>query len=309
MADLREQITETLRGRLLRGIAAGTLRPGDRLPTSRELATEFEADYRLAIDAYKELQKEGLVELRPRGGVYIAQRRAGSDGVPPLPELWLVDVFTSSLAREIPAPELAGWLQRCLGTLRLRAVVVGSTDHQVYELSRELRDDFGLEADGLLANDIRSESVATQSLKRVDLIITTDAHAELVRKLGSDLKKTVIVISVRPELLGGEWALLLRRPVYVLVASPALGDILRDFYAKVPGIENLHVIVFGRDDLSAIPEGAPTYVTQMVRAQLGQTRIPGRILPAARVISSESACEIFTFIIRSNIEAMSRIGR
>lgn len=309
MADAREQMVDTLRGRILRGIHSGTLVPGDRMPTSREVAAEFEVDYRLAIVAYKELQREGLVELRPRGGVYISQRAAGSLGIPPLPQPWLVDVFAAGLAREIPAPELSGWLQRCLGTLRLRATAVASTHDQLMGLSRELRDDFGLEVDGLLASDARADGVAAPALRRADLIITTETHAHWARALAAEIGKTVIVVEVSPELLGGEWAILLRRPVYVVVASPTFADMVHDFYAHVRGIENLHVIVFGRDDLSAIPEGAATYVTQQVRTQLGQTRVPGRILPAARTLSSESAREIFAFIVRSNIQAMSRLAR
>lgn len=119
----------------------------------------------------------------------------------------------------------------------------------------------------------------------------------------------MIVVEVRPELLGGEWALLLRRPVYVVVATPEFGEMLRRFYAHVPGIEHMRLLVHGRDDLSAIPEGAPTYVTQRVREQLAGASIKGRILPAARTISAASARQIFAFVVRANIEAMSRAGR
>ena len=71
----------------------------------------------------------------------------------------------------------------------------------------------------------------------------------------------------------------------------------------------LLALVFGRDDVTAIPAGAPTYVTQRVRAQLGGVAIPGRILPAARTISTSSAKGLFSFMVRANIEAMSRRER
>jgi hypothetical protein len=41
-----------------------------------------------------------------------------------------------------------------------------------------------------------------------------------------------------------------------------------------------------------------------VRAALGNTPIPGRILPAARTISNESARSIFDFIVRANLRAI-----
>ena len=66
MNDPRELIIDGLRRRILRGIQAGALRAGDRLPSARELAGEFRVDYRLVIAAYKEIAAEGLVELMER---------------------------------------------------------------------------------------------------------------------------------------------------------------------------------------------------------------------------------------------------
>ncbi|MEO8562273.1 MAG: GntR family transcriptional regulator [bacterium] len=309
MTISRELIVDTLRSRVLRGVQAGTLEAGDRLPTSRELATEFDVDYRLVISAYKTLESEGLVDLRPRGGIYVASGGTSNGGIPPLPEGWLADMLTEGLGREIPGPELHEWLRRSLETLRLRAVAIATTSDQGFGLCRELRDDFGMEAEWLLAEEVRGASAPTISLRRADLVVTTAAHAEWTRTLAAELKKQVIVIDVRPELAGGEWALLLRRPVYAVVGTAEFGELLRRFYKDVPGIENLNVIVYGRDDVQQIPPGAPTYVTQRVRSQLGDARIPGRILPAARTIASDSAREIFAFIVRSNIEAMSRVVR
>lgn len=305
----RELIVETVRGRVLRGLQAGTLEAGDRLPASRDLATEFGVDYRLVIAAYKELAEEGLIELRPRGGIYVAAAGAAQGGIPPLPERWLAEVLVEGLAREIPGPALHEWLRRTVETLRLRAVAITTTSDQAYGLCRELRDDFGMEADALLADAMRASDETPLALRRADLIVTTDAHAEWVRERGSGLRKPVIVVDVRPELSGGEWALLLRRPVYAVVASPEFGEMLRRFYAAVPGIENLRVIVHGRDDLQQIPDDAPTYVTQRVRALLGDARISGRILPPMRTIAANSAREIFSFIVRSNIDAMARGAR
>ena len=309
MTISREVIVDTIRGRVLRGLQSGALRTGDRLPASRELASEFESDYRMVIAAYKTLAAEGLVELRPRGGIYVAAIGAPRSGIPPLPESWLADVLTEGIGREIPGPELHEWLRRSVETLRLRAVAIATTLDQGYGLCRELRDDFGLESDTLLAESVRGVAELPLSLRRADLLVTTEAHSEWVGALADDLRKRAIVVKVRPELTGGEWALLLRRPVYAVVSSAEFGEMLRRFYATVPGIENLRILVLGRDDLREIPPEAPTYVTQRARAELGNVRIPGRVLPAARTIAAASAREIFSFIVRANIEAMSRRER
>ena len=307
--DQRDVIVDAMRGRVLRGIQAGTLLPGDRLPGSREVAAEFDADYRSAIAAYKALQAEGLVELRPRGGVYIAPRKAGPGGTPHVSESWVADIFAAALNRGIAAPELIELLPRCVETLRLRSVVIAETDDQVLGLCRELRDDFGFESEGVLSGVARGAHPAPLAVRRADLLVTVKAHAEWVIALGTELQKEVIVIAVRPELRQGEWTMLLRRPVYVVVATAQFGEMLRRFYAEVPGIDNLRVVVFGEDELSNIPDGAPTYITQGVRKQLGGTRIPGRIIPAARTIAADSAREIFTFVVRQNLDVLWKTDR
>lgn len=310
-----EELVDVLRARILRGIEAAALRPGDRLPSAREWAAELRVDHRVVLAAVRQLGTEGLVETRERGGIYISERQQGGAGIPPLPEPWIVDVLAQGLTREIPVPELSEWLRRCTETLRLRAVVITTTEDQAFGLCRELRDDFGLEAEAVAPEEL-PESATTDSstalplpLRRADVIIATRAHEPRATTLGATLRKPVIVTDVRPDLVTGEWALLLRRPVYAVVATPQFGEMLRRFFAGVPGIENLHIVVFGTDDLATIPAGAPTYVTQHVRAHLAGVEIPGRILPAARTIAASSAREILAFVVRSNLEALRRLAR
>lgn len=303
-----DDIVESLRGRVLRAVQSGALGDGDRLPSARELAAEFGVDHRVVLSAYRRLAEDGLVELRTRGGIYVRVRHGAPGAVPPLPESWIADVLVQGLAREIPAPELHEWLRRCLETLRLRIAVITTTHDQAFGLCRELRDDFGMEADPVLADELVAQGTQPLPIRRADLLLTTTAHADRVRALGAELQKPVTLIELRPDLTAGEWALLLRQPVYAIVAAEKFGQMLQDFFKDVPGVENLHTLVFGVDDLSTIPVNAPTYVTQRVRAQLTGVSIPGRILPAARTISMQSAREIFGFIVRSNLEAMTRLG-
>jgi DNA-binding transcriptional regulator YhcF (GntR family) len=306
VADSIEQIVETLRSRLLRGLQARTLRVGDKLPSARVLAQEFAVDFRVVLSAYRTLSAEGLVEMRARGGVYVAAHQTSAEGTVPIPEAWLVDVLTQALSREIPPSELYEWLRRCTETLRIRAVVVTTTEDQVYGLCRELSDDFGLDAEGLTAAAVSEQTNQQLALRRADVLIATRGHESMMRAVADQLKKQLLVIDVRPDLLSGEWALLLRQPVYVVVATEDFGRMLREFFAAVPGVENLRVLVFGRDDLTVIPHDAATYITQRVRASLGTQAIPGRVLPAARTIRSESAREIFAFMVHANMAAITR---
>ena len=300
------ELIDMLRSRVLRATQASTLVSGDRLPSARDLAQELELDHRLVLAAYRALADEGLVELRQRGGIYVARRTERADGIPPLPTSWLVEMLAQGLTREIPAADLHEWLRRCTETLRLRVAVITSTADQGAGLCRELADDFGLEAEWILADDVRGSAKPPLPIRRADLVVTTEAHQHWATPLAADLRKELCVIEVRPDLVKGEWALLFRRPVYAVVADAEFGDMLRRFFADVPGVDNLHVLVLGHDDLAAIPDDAPTYVTQRARAHLGGVTIRGRVLPAARTISPASARALLGFIVRSNIEALQR---
>lgn len=308
MADARaDTITETLRGRVLRGVQTGTLASGARLPSARELVNEFGVDHRLILAAYRQLATEGLVEIRERGGVYVSFASDAGRGMVAPPASWLVETLTDAYAHEIPATALHEWLRRVTETLRLHALVISTTEDQVAGLARELSDDFGFACDGLTGAQLAEPDVVTSPLRRADVIVATVAYEEPARALAERAGKPVIAIDVRPDLAVGEWALLLRQPVWAIVATREFGAMLRHFFRDVRGADNLHILVHGEDDLSEIPDGAPTYVTHRVRQALGDTPIRGRVLPAARTISSASARLIFEFIVAANLAALRAV--
>ena len=56
-------------------ILSGDLRPGDRLPSTRELARRFAIHPNTVSAGYRELEREGWTELRHGSGVYVCERR------------------------------------------------------------------------------------------------------------------------------------------------------------------------------------------------------------------------------------------
>lgn len=301
MASPSESLRELLRGRVLRGVAAGALRAGDRLPSARELAREFGVDHRAIVAAYRELDSEGVVELRPRGGVYV-RGTAGEPSQPAPPLGWLTEVYAQGLARGVPVPALPEWLFRSVETRRLRAVVVAPTADQAAGLCRELREDFGLDASAIVPGDL--EASGDPAVRIADLFVTTAAHEAVVRRVAALLERPVIVASVRPDLMDGEWRLLLRRPVYVIVAEAQFEAVLREFLSDFPGVENLRVVPADPAAVQEIPHDATTYVTRGARERLDGVEIPGRILPAARVLSEATTREVVSFILRENLAAL-----
>lgn len=69
---LADQIASQVRG----GIADGRLRPGDRLPPARELASGLDVNMHTVLRAYSTLRDEEVIELRRGRG---AQVRADVD--------------------------------------------------------------------------------------------------------------------------------------------------------------------------------------------------------------------------------------
>jgi hypothetical protein len=303
----RDDTSTALRRRIVSALRAGTLERGDRLPSVREIAAELEVDPRLVLSAYRVLAREGLVEIRPRSGIYVAIARGAVAGGPPAGvEGWIVDLLAQGVSREIPAPELGDWVRRCVGTVRLRAAVVATTDDQLDGMCRELRGDYGIEARGVRAAALPARGAPPAALRRADVLITTVAHAARVGRLARLLETPHIVVAIRPDLVGAEWNLLLRAPVYVVVADGHFVAIIRDFFAGVTGAENIRPVVLGRDDLAAIPTNAPVYVTRSARLRLGNGRVPGRVVPPARIFAPESAREVLAFVVRENMRALER---
>ncbi|GAA4057530.1 GntR family transcriptional regulator [Nonomuraea soli] len=67
--QLAHQVKQALR--------LGTLRPGDQLPTAREVVESLAINPNTVLKAYRELEREGLVEGRPGMGTFVRQGVAG----------------------------------------------------------------------------------------------------------------------------------------------------------------------------------------------------------------------------------------
>ena len=73
-------IFEQIRDQIFRFVRAGVLRPGDRLPSVRQLAQENGINPNTVARAYAELEKAGCVYNLPKKGVYVAGGGPGAAG-------------------------------------------------------------------------------------------------------------------------------------------------------------------------------------------------------------------------------------
>jgi GntR family transcriptional regulator len=57
----------------------GLLAPGDQLPTAREVVAKLAVNPNTVLKAYRELEREGLVGVRPGQGTFVVRTLAGGD--------------------------------------------------------------------------------------------------------------------------------------------------------------------------------------------------------------------------------------
>ncbi len=74
----RQWLYEELAARMASMIEKGTYRPGDRLPSVRQLSKQQEVSISTVLQAYYLLEDRGLIEARPQSGYYVCARPAGA---------------------------------------------------------------------------------------------------------------------------------------------------------------------------------------------------------------------------------------
>ena len=91
-------------------IEAGTLRPGDRVPSVRALSRERGVSVSTVLQAYRSLEDRGYVEARPQSGFYVRARAAHDVPTPSptSPRIDVVDAPCCDLPVEVMGADGAG---------------------------------------------------------------------------------------------------------------------------------------------------------------------------------------------------------
>lgn len=304
-AHRRTFIATTLQKRIEHSLRTRALSPGDRLPSTREIGNEFDVDPRVALAAYQALAQEGLVVLRPRSGVFVAPASSPNEERPPSGD-FLADILVAGVVRGFSLLRFTDDLRIAALGRRLRATVIAKTADQVYGLSRELKADYGLETTTMLPEQLTSGNGVRSALQRTHLVVTTSALENEVSTLAAQLGKPVIVAHFRPPFVENEWKTLLRSGrAYIIAVDPRFLELVRNYLQNVVDLRNVRMLLAGRDDLTAIPPQAPTYVTEAARQKLGKTQLPGRLISPPRLLAENCVRAIVTFIVAMNMQHAS----
>ncbi len=305
MNDRRLEIATSIRHRIMSGLHLGRLEPGARLPSTREIAEEFEVAPRTVMAAYRILEAEGLVELRQRSGIYVALGR--NTGVL-LTQLagWVTDVLLQARARDVAPIAFPERVRRCLETLRLRAACVAGNADQLDQICHELNDDYGIASEPLAPDQLaRPGSDAQRVMARADLFVCTAAHAVETHWMAQRLGKTALTVTLRAELMAEITRQLARGPVYFVGTDPHFRDALALIFAPTGYGHHVRPIILREDDPDTIPDDAPTLVMRRAHEQLGDAPLARRVHPVRRVFSDAMARALLRFVIQANMAAMA----
>ena len=290
----QNDVQDYLRRRLIADLHLGRLKPGDRAPSLRTVASELGVGIRAVSRAYSQLAQEGLVLIRGRSGVYIAPTASLAPQLSE-PQAWYSSILTDAWRRRIPLPQLPELFQRFVSR-RLRCTCIESTEDHMVAFCAELDEDFGLDTLALRLEESGSdvEERIKEAVAATDFVVTTAFHAADVRPIAQTLQKPVVIVSVNEAIVNAIQNKLAERPVVLLVSDRKFVErverYLVDAFSDHGPLSVALVDDFLRRD--GHEAGAETMVTRAARKQLNQPEyhlvaesIPFLSLDAAREIT------------------------
>lgn len=303
-----DDLTPALRQVVAGGLYLGYLRPGDALLSIRQTAQSVGLDHRAVAAAYHALAVEGLVTVRTREGVCVADGPpAGSVELSESAE-WVSDLLVGASALQLRIRHLPELLQRLSSRVPLRCACVDATADGLAMLAGELQQYWGLDTFALKlpANgEIPREGAALAALREqaagAHLLVSTAYHAATARLLAAALGRPLVVMKLNPAVVDAVESRLHRGPLTAVVSDAAFGERLR----AIRGAENGALRIVPADDVAALAALDPAEPVLLTRA--AQERLPGArlrmIVPASRFLSPDAAPELASVLVQHNLTA------
>ncbi|HLL46403.1 MAG TPA: PAS domain-containing protein [Longimicrobiaceae bacterium] len=192
-----ERLAGLFRESLSLALYLGLLRAGDRIPGIREVSRATALNHKTVARAYRTLQKEGILEVRDRSGVYVGalgwtDRHPVGDT-----ETWAAEVLTEAWRRRIGIPALPEVVRRWTAAAPLRCACVEADPERRAALCAELAGAFGFECVALAPDDAPGGSAGgmATAVAGADLVVTTPFHAAGLRPLARAHGRPLMVVT------------------------------------------------------------------------------------------------------------------
>lgn len=297
MGRAADNVEDRLRRQVLGLLHAGQLSPGDRLPSIRQIARETGEDHRAVGVAFRRLQAEGLVEIRPGSGVYV-QADWSSPAVENQRIDWIAGILVEGRDRLSNRKEVGEVLRR-VGTARVRCGLIESNEDHMAAFAEELKAGFLTEvAEIRVASDSAGSEVDWEVLERCDVVCTSAFHRDLAARLSAEVNRPLVVLTINSEFATEIDRRLRRSQLTVISVDGGYGIRAAAHLAVTTHRDRVRSLLVDEMGAAGVrPEDSGVMLTFAARRRLG-LELYHLIPPPPRLISPESARGLLTEITR-----------
>ena len=193
---------EQVKGQLLSGLYTGKLKPGDRLPSVRDMARHAGINLKSAQKAYHRLAQENYVEIRKGSGVFVLERDRQTYDRMRRRAIHKLISDTIERARGLGlGPEKLTQLIAHFGTGgNLRPMTLTVVDHpeEAEIFANEIRERIASADVYIFPLGGSLNGKDTGALEKSEYILTTSWHLEAVEALARQFEKPVLEIRPNP---------------------------------------------------------------------------------------------------------------
>ena len=197
--SVREQIVTQISV----GLASGDIRPGEKLPSTRELARRFGIHPNTVSSAYRELAAAGVLTVRRGSGIFAAPAPDGAGHQGDV-DRWFADVIASATAAGFSRDQLRAAMTRWLKNTEPAEVLLYEPDSGLRDIIlEELTSYLGRPAvpvgfDGIAANSRRRPTVLTALYDEKEKVLDRIAPNQKVVFLNVNSVTASLANQVRP---------------------------------------------------------------------------------------------------------------
>jgi DNA-binding transcriptional regulator YhcF (GntR family) len=304
-----DEIVEYLRRRITADVHLGRLRPGSRLPSLRIVAREIGASIRAVAHAYNDLEREGLVNVRGRSGIYLVLPPSIE---PELPEPldWYAEMLKDAWQRRIPLKDLSEKLQQIVDN-PLRAACVESTEDTMIAFCSELEEDFALDTISVKLTPegarVRDQVMTLpDALADSDFAVTTAFHATEVRQAADQLGIPTIIVSMNDTLVEALQKELEKHSVTMVADDPAFVARMREcFIDRFEASGKLNVIAMADLNGNAELAGSTPMYTRAARKRMKDADTK-ELAPPVAFVSETAARKIVQYMFSMHAKRAHR---
>ena len=289
----RSVLIEQLREQIVGAMHVGQLHAGDRLPSIREVAARLHRNPRTVKAAYDALEKEHLVEVRGRSGVFVARQEVLAGEMPAEIGRWLTIVLTEAWQRRITVSSLPQLLERIAST-RMVCAFIDDVEDTVVAIRYELESEWGMDV-RIVAPD------AIHEAHGVDFLAATSFRAQVAHEAAEQLGLPFVVITSHAALQQAIRGKLESGGLTVVAVDPGFGERIRVAYVNESNRDNFRVVL--ASDAEAVAKldlDRPVLLTRAARQRLGSVSLP-MIYPHSPTISLETARVLAALLIRRSL--------